>query len=101
MTSGGRSQVVRQWIVTPSFAGSNPVVRPEKRVKMFFFILIKNLLYFLFFFNPIVLGNTFLGYLGLEPRTYRLKAEYSTIELATQLTLAYNDKWIYFGMQVA
>ena len=25
---GGRSQVVRQWIVTPSFAGSNPVVRP-------------------------------------------------------------------------
>ena len=26
----------------------------------------------------------FLGYLGLEPRTYRLKAEYSTIELVTQ-----------------
>jgi hypothetical protein len=26
---GGRSQVVRQWIVTPSFAGSNPVVRPK------------------------------------------------------------------------
>jgi hypothetical protein len=24
-----------------------------------------------------------LGYLGLEPRTYRLKAEYSTIELVT------------------
>ena len=24
-----------------------------------------------------------LGYLGLEPRTSRLKAEYSTIELAT------------------
>ena len=24
-----------------------------------------------------------LGYLGLEPRTNRLKAEYSTIELAT------------------
>ena len=24
-----------------------------------------------------------MGYLGLEPRTYRLKAEYSTIELAT------------------
>ena len=24
-----------------------------------------------------------LGYLGLEPRTIRLKAEYSTIELAT------------------
>jgi hypothetical protein len=24
-----------------------------------------------------------LGYLGLEPRTYRLKADYSTIELAT------------------
>lgn len=27
--NGGRSQVVRQWIVTPSFAGSNPVVRPN------------------------------------------------------------------------
>ncbi len=25
-----------------------------------------------------------MGYLGLEPRTYRLKAEYSTIELVTQ-----------------
>jgi hypothetical protein len=25
-----------------------------------------------------------MGYLGLEPRTYRLKAEYSTIELATR-----------------
>ncbi len=24
-----------------------------------------------------------MGYLGLEPRTIRLKAEYSTIELAT------------------
>ena len=24
-----------------------------------------------------------MGYLGLEPRTNRLKAEYSTIELAT------------------
>jgi hypothetical protein len=27
---------------------------------------------------------SFLGYLGLEPRTYRLKAEYSTIELVTR-----------------
>jgi hypothetical protein len=26
-----------------------------------------------------------MGYLGLEPRTYRLKAEYSTIELATRI----------------
>ena len=24
---GGRSQVVRQWIVTPPFAGSTPVIR--------------------------------------------------------------------------
>ena len=29
------------------------------------------------------LESCFLGYLGLEPRTYRLKAEYSTIELVT------------------
>lgn len=27
----------------------------------------------------------FMGRLGLEPRTNRLKAEYSTIELATQI----------------
>jgi hypothetical protein len=30
------------------------------------------------------LESCFLGYLGLEPRTYRLKAEYSTIELVTR-----------------
>jgi hypothetical protein len=30
-----------------------------------------------------------LGHLGLEPRTVRLKAEYSTIELAT-LSFIYN-----------
>ena len=28
---GGRSQVVRQWIVTPLFAGSSPVVRREQK----------------------------------------------------------------------
>ena len=28
-----------------------------------------------------------MGYLGLEPRTYRLKAEYSTIELATLVAI--------------
>lgn len=31
-----------------------------------------------------------MGYLGFEPRTNRLKAEYSTIELATQSKLIYN-----------
>ena len=30
-----------------------------------------------------------LGYLGLEPRTIRLKAEYSTIELVTHYILLY------------
>lgn len=30
-----------------------------------------------------------LGHLGLEPRTIRLKAEYSTIELATLIILYY------------
>jgi hypothetical protein len=28
---GGRSQVVRQWTVTPLFAGSSPVVRREQK----------------------------------------------------------------------
>lgn len=32
---GGRSQVVRQWIVTPSFAGSSPVVRPNIKINEF------------------------------------------------------------------
>ena len=30
-----------------------------------------------------------LGHLGLEPRTIRLKAEYSTIELVTLLDIVY------------
>lgn len=30
-----------------------------------------------------------MGYLGLEPRTYRLKAEYSTIELVTLFCLLF------------
>ena len=34
--SGGRRQVVRQWIVTPLFAGSIPVVRP---IFVFFFCI--------------------------------------------------------------
>ena len=31
----------------------------------------------------------YLGHLGLEPRTIRLKAEYSTIELVTLLDILY------------
>ena len=34
----------------------------------------------------IIYNKKNVGYLGLEPRTYRLKAEYSTIELATPFT---------------
>lgn len=34
----------------------------------------------------------FLGYLGLEPRTYRLKAEYSTIELVTLFSFEKNQR---------
>ena len=30
-----------------------------------------------------------MGHLGIEPRTYQLKAEYSTIELVTLFTVAY------------
>ena len=30
-----------------------------------------------------------MGYLGLEPRTFRLKADYSTIELATHFNETY------------
>ena len=38
-----------------------------------------------------------LGYLGLEPRTSRLKAEYSTIELAAHFSYYnYNMKIIEF-----
>ena len=33
-----------------------------------------------------------MGYLGLEPRTYRLKAEYSTIELVTQILSQISNK---------
>ena len=33
--------------------------------------------------NPTRPNFVYMGCLGLEPRTYRLKAEYSTIELAT------------------
>ena len=29
-----------------------------------------------------------MGHLGLEPRTFRLKADYSTIELATHYTIS-------------
>ena len=42
-----------------------------------------------------------MGHLGLEPRTIRLKAEYSTIELATRLhrniihELIKDDKYFY------
>ena len=35
-----------------------------------------------------------LGYLGLEPRTNRLKAEYSTIELATLVRFYHEIKKI-------
>lgn len=38
--SGGCSQVVRQWIVTPPFAGSNPVIR---QLKIFILNNLKNL----------------------------------------------------------
>ena len=38
-----------------------------------------------------VLIDNGLGCLGLEPRTYRLKAEYSTIELATLRRLYYTE----------
>ena len=31
-----------------------------------------------------------MGYLGFEPRTYRLKADYSTIELVTHI-LSYGE----------
>jgi|AntDeeMinimDraft_6_1070357.scaffolds.fasta_scaffold05752_1 hypothetical protein len=34
-----------------------------------------------------MIADLLLGYLGLEPRAYRLKAEYSTIELATRCFL--------------
>ena len=35
-----------------------------------------------------------MGCLGLEPRTYRLKAEYSTIELATLKLHTHNKHFI-------
>ena len=35
------------------------------------------------YYNP----NHNMGYLGFEPRTYRLKADYSTIELVTHTIL--------------
>ena len=38
-----------------------------------------------------------MGNLGIEPRTYRLKADYSTIELvALQVQFYYNSKRLFF-----
>ena len=34
-----------------------------------------------------IMHNLDMGYLGFEPRTYRLKADYSTIELVTRILL--------------
>ncbi len=33
-----------------------------------------------------------MGYLGIEPRAYQLKADYSTIELVTLLLCPYYNK---------
>ena len=35
-------------------------------------------------------SSSYMGHLGLEPRTIRLKAEYSTIELVTHYKYAFN-----------
>lgn len=37
-----------------------------------------------------------MGYLGLEPRAYRLKAEYSTIELATRYLMLFMGLRVFF-----
>ena len=50
----------------------------------------------------IILKNN-LGHLGLEPRTIRLKAEYSTIELVTQeliCSIDYTKKIIFCQMNL-
>lgn len=44
-----------------------------------------------------------MGRLGFEPRTIRLKAEYSTVELATQLTsllIHLTSRSGYFTVQI-
>jgi hypothetical protein len=57
-----------------------------------FFILLKNFIRRIRYMNKYITFFVVLkmGYLGLEPRTYRLKAEYSTIELVTPMTFFAN-----------
>ena len=39
-----------------------------------------------------------MGDLGIEPRTYRLKAEYSTIELVTRI---FKDHYNCYSLEIA
>ena len=54
----------------------------DMRVRLLLGLLTTYILYF-----KAILQYRIVGYLGLEPRTSRLKAEYSTIELVTLIKL--------------
>lgn len=61
--------MVRQWIVTPSFAGSSPVVRPNIKIKSFLLSLnvfiINNVLPKLYFALILALKKIF-SFLALD-----------------------------------
>ena len=72
-------------ILLPKQTRYQTVLYPEKSYYNFTSILKLCLVIYSLWIT--IVFYLFIGYLGFEPRTYRLKAEYSTIELVTLLSI--------------